>query len=239
MRKPTLCRLLLLSGVLFAVTYSSQAALDSVADGGEASQRIDPKKLVGVHRVTGRSPSGSEYKGTVEIRVVDRLVEMEWKTGGSVSRGQGVLAGTTLGVALDTGLAIYQLFGQSDGLSLIGVWAASSSAEPSSESILIGEADMTSVDLPAESFSGRYRSLRKTAAGTEKADVAISGGKSSTKVFWKTVDGFAKCQSLALGEGLAILSPGGLSVFSRQGAALEGFHLSGGKVITEELVRIE
>ena len=179
------------------------------------AESLDPSRLAGIHQVIGRNPNGTSYKGSVEIRVVDGVVELDWTIAGAVYHGRGALVGMTLGVALDDGLALYRVVGQSEGLSLIGIWANSGSATAGGDVILIGNADMTEADFPVEESNGEYVSLREVENGQVEGKVAISGGEKVKKVLWTAGEKTTKCQALALGEGLAILTPTGVSVFEK------------------------
>jgi len=204
------------------------------------------KGLVGIHRVTGKNPDGSTYEGTVEIRLVDGVIGMEWKTGTSVSRGNGLwIGGKTLGVALDDGMAIYSIVGQSDGQSLVGFWSGAGSAKAQPETILIGNPDITEMNFPAEPINGNYVSLRVVDDGQIETDVVISGGDLVKTVLLKSSGKATKCQGLALNGGLAFLTPAGISVlhqhFDHSGAtSLVGKSLArDGRVTSESLSRSE
>jgi len=210
---------------------------ETLASAGESAPLVDPGILAGTHKVSGRNPDGTQYKGTVEIRIKNGLVLMAWKIGKDVSHGTGILVGMTLGVALDNGLAIYQVFGQSEGQSLIGFWSGEGSTATNEESILIGNADMEHATFEAQNINGRYTSLREVDDGQIEGTVTISGGDMAKKVLWKVNEESLKCQGLALGDGLAIISPGGLSVFTKTGDSLEGQSLtSKGKISQESLI---
>lgn len=180
-----------------------------------ADEGFSPDRLVGIHPVSGKNPDGSDYSGKVEIRVVNGVVGLEWTIGDNVSHGQGLLVGQTLGVALDDGLAIYRIVGQAEGQSLVGVWAGAGAKAPNPETILVGNADITHVDFPAEALDGRYTAIRDVAGGPERSAVTISGGDNLKKVLWKGDGKATTHQGLALGDGLAILTPAGLSVFEK------------------------
>jgi len=199
---------------------------------------VKPSRLAGTHSVHGKNPDGTAYKGEVAIRAKNGLLLLQWKIGKDVSHGTGVLVGNILGVALDNGVAIYQIVGQSEGISLLGCWATEGSSTPCGEAILIGEADITKADFPVEKINGEYRSLRESGDEQIEGDVTISGGDTSKKVLWTLGGNTAKCQGLALGDGLAVISPTGLSVFSKQGDSLEGRTVTGnGKISQESLIR--
>jgi hypothetical protein len=176
--------------------------------------------------VSGQNPDGTSYEGTVEIRVVNGIVGLEWKIGDTVTHGVGAMVGMTLGVALDDGLAIYRLFGQSEGQSLIGVWASAGSSEVNNEAILIGNADMKQADIEPESLNGTYHSIRKTSGGQLAGRATISGDAIAKSVRWTLAGETSECQALALGEGIAILSPNGISVLEKRGDSLDGGFVS-------------
>jgi hypothetical protein len=187
--------------------------------------------------VSGKNLDGSTYKGTVKIRVANGLVGLEWKIGSSVSHGRGILVGQTLGVALDDGIAIYRIIGQAEGQSLIGFWSGAGSPVTNPEAILIGNADMTQANLPAEQINGKYTSLREVDDGQVEGSVKISGGEIAKTALWKIGNKSSKCQGLALSDGLAILTPSGLSVFTKRGDSLEGQSMTQkGKICQESLI---
>jgi len=216
-------------------TLASQQAEQSSA----ADQPFTADRLVGIHQVQGKNPDGSSYKGTVEIRVVNGVVGLEWKIGQSVSHGNGVLVGMTLGVALDDGIAIYKIYGQSEGQSLIGVWSSAGSSDTNEEAILIGNADMTSASVEAGQINGKYSLLREVRDGQIEGSLTIGGGEIAKKATWAVDDKTAKCQGLALGDGFGVLTPDGLSVYEKHldnsgNAGLVGLALSGAGDIHNE-----
>ena len=222
-------------------TENQEAPIYAQACSGEQppdeSESFDPNRLVGVHSVSGTNPDGSTYKGTVKIRVANGLVGLEWKIGSSVSHGRGILVGQTLGVALDDGIAIYRIIGQAEGQSLIGFWSGAGSPVTNPEAILIGNADMTQANLPAEQINGKYTSLREVDDGQVEGSVKISGGEIAKTALWKIGNKSSKCQGLALSDGLAILTPSGLSVFTKRGDSLEGQSVTQkGKICQESLI---
>ncbi len=202
-------------------------------------EEFDLAAYSGTHPVTGMNPSGSTYKGEVTIRVVDGVVNMEWKTSGQISRGRGVLVGMTLGVALDNGLAIYRIFGQSEGISLIGFWATSGSTTPGREAIRIGNADMTEATFAPKNLNGTYTFLREVSHGQLEGTVVISGGEIAKSISWQTGNAKPlKGQGLAVDDALAILTPAGLSVLENPGESLEGMFLTkDGTLQPESLIR--
>jgi len=204
---------------------------------GQGAPVVDPGMLAGTHNVSGRNPDGTQYKGTVEIRVKNGLLLMEWKIGKDVSHGTGILVGMTLGVALDSGLAIYQIFGQSEGQSLIGFWSGEGSTATNEESILIGNADMEHASFDSQNINGRYTLLREVDDGQIEGSVTISGGEIAKNVLWKVNGKSSKCQGLSLGDGLAVITPAGLSVFTKNGDSFEGQSVTGnGKISQETLI---
>ena len=178
---------------------------------------LDPKQLVGSHVCEGTNPDGSKYEGTVTIRCKNGLVLMEWEIAGKKSHGTGLLEGMTLGVALDDGLAIYQVFPQDEGFSLIGRWAAEDSQDASDEVILTGDADMKKAKIPISKFNGSYRWARESSGDSQDEGTAIiSGGDASKDVRWTLGKKVVQGQGLALGEGLAAIRPDGLAVYRLQ-----------------------
>jgi len=193
-----------------SMTKASSEAAPAEADTGFSADR-----LAGVHQVVGHNPDGSVYKGKVEIRVVNGIVGLEWKIGDTVSHGQGLLVGQTLGVALDDGIALYKLVGQSEGQSLIGYWSVAGSSATNKDAILIGNAEMTESNFETERINGKYLSLCEVKDGQVESNVTIAGGEIAKKVEWKQGEEATKCQGLALSDGFAVLTPGGISVFEK------------------------
>jgi len=219
-------------------TLATQQAAASAA-----AESFSPDRLVGVHPVTGKNPDGTTYQGTAEIRVVNGVVGIEWKIGKTISHGQGLMVGQTLGIALDDGLAIYRFYGQSEGQSLIGVWSGAGSEKTNHEAILIGDADMTQATADPVPINGKFVSLREVADGQIESSVTISGGENAKVVRWTDSDGkTTKCQGLALGEALAVLTPTGLSVLTKHvddhgGVSFVGRALSrGGQMSSESFI---
>ncbi|RFC44435.1 MAG: hypothetical protein DVB23_002299 [Verrucomicrobia bacterium] len=200
----------------------------------DGEESFDPERLVGTHQVSGRNPDGTNYSGKVEIRVKNGLVLLEWKIGKEVSHGTGLVVGMTLGVALDDGIAVYQIFGQSEGQSLIGFWSLGKSSVTNKEAIRIGSADMEDARVEVEKINGNYVSLREVGDGQVEGNVTISGGEIAKKVAWEVNGRKTMCQGMALGEGLAVITPAGLSVFSKRGDSLEGQSLTGKENISQE-----
>lgn len=206
---------------------------ETLASAGESSDAteardhgFDASGLIGVHAVSGQNPDGSSYEGTVEIRVVNGVVGLEWKIGESVSLGVGAMVGMALGVALENGLAVYQMFGQSDGVSLIGVWAAAGSSDVNNEAILIGNAEMKQADIMPERLNGTFRSIRKVDGDQLTGSATIAGDEIAKSVIWTLAGETSECQALALGAGIAILSPSGISVLEKHGDSLKGSFVS-------------
>lgn len=195
------------------VSVSDSEPPQEIADEPDG-KRVDPKQLVGSHACEGTNPDGSKYEGTIAIRCKNGLVLMEWEIAGKKSHGTGLLEGMTLGVALDDGLAIYQVFPQDEGFSLIGRWAAEGSQSASNESILIGDADMKKARIPVSKLNGSYAWLRESSGDSQDEGAAsISGGDASKTVRWTLGKKVVTGQGLAHGEGLAVIRPDGLAVY--------------------------
>ncbi len=191
-------------------TLASRASPAPTADEG-----FSPASLTGTHRVVGKNTDGETYEGEVEIQVADGVVDLKWTIAGKVSQGQGLFVGQTLGVVFDDGLAIYRLYGQSDGQSLIGMWVNNDSTEPTGETILIGNADMTSATVDSPEINGRYLVLREVADGQIEGSVILSGSEAVKRVAWTFDEKTSRLPGLAIGDGLVALSPAGLSVYER------------------------
>jgi len=195
------------------VSVSDSEPQKETADNPDG-KRLDPKQLAGSHVCKGTNPDGSKYEGNITVRCKNGLLLMEWEIAGKKSHGTGLLEGMTLGVALDDGLAIYRVFPQDEGFSLIGRWATEGSQDACNEILLIGNADMTKAKIPVSKFNGNYTWRRESSGDSEDEGTAsISGGDASKSIRWalgkKTVPG----QGLALGEGLAVIRPDGLAVY--------------------------
>jgi len=73
--------------------------------------------------------------------------------------------------------------------------------------------------------------------GQVEGSVKISGGEISKTAQWQIGKKSSKCQGLALSDGLAILTPAGLSVFTKRGDSLEGQSVTlKGKICQESLI---
>lgn len=176
-----------------------------------AGAGLELSTLAGEHEVRGRNPDGSEYKGKVTIRVKGPLVLLEWNTNGELSYGSGLVEGMTLGVALESGVAIYKIVPQAEGKSLVGLWVAEGGETACEETIFIGDADVGSAEFEVEKINGSYRAL---SGGVQGASVVtISGGDIVKRLEVRSGDHAAEAEGLALGDGLAVITPDGLSVF--------------------------
>jgi hypothetical protein len=181
---------------------------------GPSAHQLDPAQIAGTHTCKGTNPDGSKYEGTVTFRVKRGLVLIEWDIDGKTSHGTGLIEGMTLGVALDDGLAIYHIFPQAEGFSLIGRWAAEGAEEASGEVILAGQGDMEKAKIPASIMNGSYDWVRESSGGSQEEGTAkISGGDVSKTVRWNLGKKVIPGQGLALGDGLAVIRPDGLAVY--------------------------
>lgn len=252
--KSTLCLLPTIFALLLPLSVHAQvsthpdtaALLKSILQqNSNEDQPFAPSRFVGTHQVSGRNPDGTKYHGTVEIREKNGLLLLQWKIGKQISYGTGMLVGMTLGVALENGLAIYKVVGQSEGQSLIGFWSPEGSSSVNEEAILIGNADMMDAKFPVEKINGKYQSLREVKEGQIEGKLTISGGDVAKKILWNIDGKTSKCQGLALSDGLALISPEGLSVFEKRtdakgGISLEGLSLTGkGTISQEALIPVE
>lgn len=178
------------------------------------ADQLDPKQIAGTHACKGTNPDGSKYEGTVTVRIKKGLVFMEWDIQGKTSHGTGLLEGMTLGVALDDGLAIYHIFPQAEGFSLIGRWAAEGAEESAGEVILVGQGDMEKAKIPVSKINGSYDWVRESPGDSQEEGTAkISGGDVSKTVRWALGKKVIPGQGLALGDGLAVIRPDGLAVY--------------------------
>lgn len=176
---------------------------------------FDAASLEGTHVVSGRNPDGSAYEGEVTVRVKDGLVLMQWKIGEREIFGTGVVVGMTLGVALQGGVAIYGAVPQAEGMSLVGLWSQEGSGEASEETIFVGNADVTDAQFEVEAFNGTYTALRQRADGSQEEERIVIAGEDIVKTL--TVgsgERVQKAEGLALGDGLAAITPDGLMVLN-------------------------
>ncbi|CAN5567311.1 hypothetical protein BH09VER1_BH09VER1_30850 [soil metagenome] len=199
-----------------------------------ANQGTDSSALEGEHRCRGRNPDGTNYQGLVTIRVKDGLFLMEWDINGKKSYGTGLLQGTTLGVGLDDGTAIYKVVPQPQGISLIGLWAVEGAKEACHETILLGDADQTTAKFPAPGINGVYRAVTLNADGTKEETPFSISGKDTLK-YVKLKDG-TKAEGLQLGDGLAVITPTGLAVF-QIGQNQNGNQILSGRSFDQTAVR--
>lgn len=220
------CRFALLLPFFFSVFLTSFAL--RAAD----EHTFDPASLEGRHEVSGRNPDGSPYQGEVTVRVKDRLVLMQWKVGERETFGTGVVEGMTLGVALQGGVAIYGAVPQAEGMSLVGLWSQEGSGAASEETILVGNADVTDAQFEVGAFNGTYNALRETADGSQDEERMIIAGEDIVKTL--TVgsgERVQKAEGLALGDGLAAITPDGLMVLNLRGGDEGRKDLSGVMVL--------
>lgn len=178
-------------------------------------QGFSADNLVGVHQVVGHNPDGSTYKGQVEIKLANGMVGLEWKIGKTVSHGIGAFVGQTLGLALDDGIAIYKLVGQSEGQSLIGVWSGAGSPKANKDGILIGNADMTDANFDHEPLNGKYMTLREVKDGQIETFVTITGEGQGKTVVWNENGKKTKVQGIAIADAFAVLTPSGVAVYEK------------------------
>ncbi len=191
-----------------AVTGSALAA-DKAPRSGDG---MDLNTLAGEHAVRGRNPDGSAYEGKVRMRIKGPLVLVEWTIKDQVSYGTGLVEGLTLGVALENGVAIYQIVPQAEGKSLIGLWAGEGAEKASEETIFIGDTDVDEAQFAVEEINGVYRATNEAAQGIPST-VTISGGPTVKAISLKSGGNSAAAEGLALGEGLAVITPDGFTVF--------------------------
>ena len=90
-----------------------------------SAHAADVLRLAPVYKAAGKNPDGSSYTGTVTIKIIsDTTFSIEWKIGGSVTKGFGMRMNENLSATymLDgqPGLIMYKV--QEDG-SLAGIWA--------------------------------------------------------------------------------------------------------------------
>ena len=207
----------------------------------ESGDQLDPKEIEGTHDCHGSNPDGSTYDGSITIRCKQGLVFMEWDIGGKKSHGTGLLEGMTLGVALDDGVAIYQVSPQDDGYALVGRWASEGAEEANDEVILTGKAERKKSKLPAPKINGTYSWLRVSGDTKNEGSAEISGGTACKTVSWTVGKKSIPGQGLALGDGLAVIRPDGLAVYQIQPGeesrpALEGHSVrESEKISTESL----
>jgi hypothetical protein len=180
-----------------------------------AEPLLDAATLAGTHECRGRNPDGSTYSGTVKIRVKNGLVLLEWDIAGRKSHGTGLVEGMCLGVALESGVAIYQIVPQAEGKSLVGFWADEGAKTASEETILVGNADIKTAQFPVEKTNGNYRLLRESGDDSQdEAELRLSGG--DTRKTLRASDGALFGEGIQLGDGLAFSSKKGFSLLLRQ-----------------------
>ncbi|HSI14696.1 MAG TPA: hypothetical protein VK961_21770 [Chthoniobacter sp.] len=106
----------------FGATLAMMTALFLLA---LSAQAADVLQLAPSYKAVGKNGDGSSYTGTVTIKIIsDTTFGIEWKIGGSVTKGFGMRMNDTLSATymLDgqPGLIIYKV--QGDG-TLAGIWA--------------------------------------------------------------------------------------------------------------------
>lgn len=102
-----------------------------------STQAADVMQLAPSYKAVGKNGDGSGYTGTVTIKIIsDTTFSIEWKIGGSVTKGFGMRMNDTLSATymLDgqPGLIIYKA--QGDG-SLAGIWAIKGQSGNGSETL--------------------------------------------------------------------------------------------------------
>ena len=189
---------------------------------------FDTALLEGTHAVSGRNPDGSAYEGEVTVRVKDGLMLMQWKVGENEVFGTGVVAGMTLGVAVQGGVAIYGAVPQAEGLSLVGLWSREGSGEASEETIFVGQADVTDARFEVKDFNGTFTASGGNSEGSSSEErVVIAGGDVVKTLTVGTGERVQKAEGLALGDGLAAIMPDGLMVVNWCGGEDERKAMSG------------
>jgi hypothetical protein len=217
----------------------SEAAAE---DDAAAAPRLAPEQIGGEHPCTGRNADGSEYEGKVVIRAKDGLLLFQWTVGETVTHGTGLIADMTVGVALENGVAIYQAVPQADGISLIGLWKTQGAEKPTEETIFVGNADTTNAEFAVRDIDGEWDFTRELPDDEPMTGgVTISGGDVVKKLEFLFPDGNMDGEGLLLGDGLAVITSDGLSVFAITADADGAEFFAGesvnadGKVLTETL----
>ncbi len=199
------------------VTYEFQGSslrLVSVeeANGKTATKEPEQKSLTaeslaGDHAVEGTNPDGGNYAGTVRIRPKNGLVLLEWDVNGGKSYGTGLLEGSSLGVALQSGVALYSIRpGTDGGWVLDGVWAPEGATAIGSETILAGTRSASEARVELPEVDGRFTSIVE---GGEMEPLSISGDGPLKAMKLGT----QRAEGLALGSGLAMITTQGLAVY--------------------------
>ena len=214
--------------------------------GAAEGHAFDVASLEGAHAVSGRNPDGSAYQGEVTVRVNDGLVLMQWKIGEKEMSGTGVVVGMTLGVALPGGVAVYGAVPQAEGLSLVGRWSREGSGEAGEETILAGNAEVTGAQFKVKDFNGTYTARLALADGSPGEERMVIAGEDVVKTLSVgSGERVQKAEGLALGGGLAAITPDGLMVLNLRGGAegerkLSGLTVPGdGSVSEVSLVPVE
>ncbi|MEX1111138.1 MAG: hypothetical protein WEB31_05005 [Chthoniobacterales bacterium] len=200
--------------------------------GAADDHAFDAASLEGTHALSGRNPDGSVYQGEVTVQVKDGLVLLQRKIGESETLGTGVVVGRTLGVALPDGVAVYGAVPQAGGWSLVGLWSREGSGAASEETIFAGNADVTDARFEAAAFNGTYTARRKMADGSQDEERMVIAGEDVVKTLSVgSGERVQKAEGLALGEGLAAITPDGLMVLNLRGVGEGERELSGVMVL--------
>lgn len=196
-------------------------------DSAPTPAAFDPASLEGEHPVSGSNAQGTSYTGTVEIRVKNGLVLLKWQIGNKTTFGTGLVlsnvSGNVLGIAYDQGVAIYQIVSGKSGPALFGVWASQGMSSTGTEIIGNSAADP---ELPVFDFNGRY-----TLVTDDRPSVpfVIDGGDFNKEIRF----GKERAEGLALGDGLAIITPQGLIVL-QMSSGEGGFQTITGKSLDSQ-----
>lgn len=206
--------------LLAKVTSVSERKPEAGDENGEArSVPLDAASLEGEFPCWGVDPAdGGIYEGTVRISATNNIVTMEWNRGGEITRGRGLLIGTTLGVSREGGLALYQVVPQAEGKTLVGVWSSENSERAGSETIRIGSPDQPNSRFSSPRINGNYVGTLQGQPGVNiSANVAVTGDDAlkSVKV---TADGtVVQGRGLQLSNSFATAVSGGVGVFQVEG----------------------
>lgn len=207
--------------LLAKVTSVSERKPEAGDENGESrSVPLDAASLEGEFACSGIDPAdGRVYEGTVRISAVSNVVTMEWSRDGGISRGRGLLIGTTLGVSRDGGgLALYQVIPQAEGKMLVGVWTSESADRAGTETIRIGSPDLPGPRFAAPRINGNYVGTLQGQPGVNvSAQVAVSGDDALKSVSVSTDGTVILGRGLLLANSFATTVSGGIGVFQIEG----------------------
>ncbi len=118
-----------------AAAKSSDAPPVASPPGSEAPPKATVPTITGSYNVSGTNPNGSAYRGTLEVKDREKVLQFVWSSGGTQYDGVGIQLADTVGVAFasgkdGTGCSViqYQFTSKGDAVGRWGAWGKNESA---------------------------------------------------------------------------------------------------------------